>query len=231
MRVLVTRPEPEASALAARIAELGHTPVLLPLTRLERIAPEGEGLEEAGAWILTSARAAPTLSGLPQRRVFAVGKSTAAAAQAAGARDIMTGSGGWRALGAMIIEQGLAAGTLLVHLAGAEVRGGLAELIEGAGLGYRRLIVYRMVPLKHAVADMVEALGEGGIDAVTLLSPRAAHLLADLIKQHGLQDRLADALILCLSPTIAEIAQEMSPAQIRISMTFDAEALLRRLDG
>ena len=42
MRVLIIRPEREATALATALAERGHTPVIAPLFRLEFLHPPAE---------------------------------------------------------------------------------------------------------------------------------------------------------------------------------------------
>ena len=86
--VLILRPEPGASATAARAAALGLEPVVCPLFAIEALAwqvPDPSGFD---ALLLTSANAAaqagPGLDGLGHLPVLAVGEATAAAARAAG---------------------------------------------------------------------------------------------------------------------------------------------------
>ena len=96
MRVLVTRPEPEAAQTAADLAARGHEPVLAPLTRI--VATGARLPEEAfDATIVTSARAIESLkdSDLPRLRalpVLCVGERTGEAARARGLRVEATAS-------------------------------------------------------------------------------------------------------------------------------------------
>ena len=58
MRVLITRPEREAAALAKALAERGHVPVIAPLFRLEILRPPHEfaaALAACQAVLLSSA--------------------------------------------------------------------------------------------------------------------------------------------------------------------------------
>lgn len=85
--VLVTRPEPGASATARALAGRGFEPIVLPLTRTEPVACGPLGDQAYDALALTSANAirhaSVELTGraaaLP---VYAVGEATAAAARA-----------------------------------------------------------------------------------------------------------------------------------------------------
>ena len=64
MRVLIIRPEREATALATALAERGHTPVIAPLFRLEFLHPPAEfsaALAACQAVLLTSANGARAL--------------------------------------------------------------------------------------------------------------------------------------------------------------------------
>ncbi|WP_298213574.1 uroporphyrinogen-III synthase, partial [Acidocella sp.] len=77
MRLLVTRPEPGASATARRLAALGHSPVLLPCLAITPLPARLS--ERPAALIVTSGQAVPALparlAGVP---VYAVGDATAA---------------------------------------------------------------------------------------------------------------------------------------------------------
>src|SRR5512146_1138627 len=100
IRVLVTRPREEAVALAARLEALGYTPVIAPMIAV-RFLPDAvmdaSGIQAVaftsanGARALAAARVgAEVARDLP---AFAVGKATAAAARAAGFREIVEGPG------------------------------------------------------------------------------------------------------------------------------------------
>lgn len=87
MRVLITRPEREATTLATALGERGHAPVVAPLFRLDILHPPAgfaDALAASQAVLLTSANGARALADAnPQRAkpVFAVGDTTATEAE------------------------------------------------------------------------------------------------------------------------------------------------------
>ena len=93
MRLLVTRPEPDANRQAEALAKRGHDPVLAPLLTIEFL--NGVPLELAGAQalIVTSRNALrplalhPDLDVALQLPLFAVGEATARAAAQLGFAD------------------------------------------------------------------------------------------------------------------------------------------------
>ena len=71
MRVLITRPEREATALAMALGERGHVPVIAPLFRLEILHPPADfaaALAACQAVLLTSANGARALAEASEQR-------------------------------------------------------------------------------------------------------------------------------------------------------------------
>ncbi|MEP1029540.1 MAG: uroporphyrinogen-III synthase, partial [Alphaproteobacteria bacterium] len=97
-RILVTRPEQDAAATAARLRDLGHDPLITPLMAV-RFLP-GPPLDLAGvqALLVTSANGARALaarqagSNIPLP-VLAVGDATARAARDLGFPDVESAGG------------------------------------------------------------------------------------------------------------------------------------------
>src|ERR1700738_3415389 len=99
MRLLVTRPLPDAERTAAALRRQGHQVDIAALLRIESI-PAAE--LDRGPWsalVVTSANALRAIEWHPRRaallelRVFAVGPRTAAAARAAGFLDVIEAGG------------------------------------------------------------------------------------------------------------------------------------------
>ena len=133
-RVLVTRPEPGASATAERLKAMGFVPVVLPLTRIVPVRPPEPGPCDAVA--VTSANAlrhAPEdlIASLAKKPLFAVGDATAEAARQAGFADVRAAAGTAADLAAMM-GGALPPGARILHLAG-------RDRTEGFGEDLRRL--------------------------------------------------------------------------------------------
>ena len=124
MRILVTRPEPDASRQADKLGARGHAAVLAPLLAIQPVADVPLQLEGAQALLVTSRNALHALAAhrelaealtLP---LFAVGKATALAAQGLGFADVTAGPGTGAALANLVSEELQPEQGPLVHLAG-----------------------------------------------------------------------------------------------------------------
>src|SRR6185312_12392264 len=111
MRILVTRPEPDASRQADKLVARGHAAVLAPLLSIEPIANVPLQLKGARAVLVTSRNALSVLAAhhklaealaLP---LFAVGEATARAAQGLGFADVTAGPGTGEALAKLVSEE------------------------------------------------------------------------------------------------------------------------------
>lgn len=177
MRVWVTRARPGAEATAARLAALGHEPLVDPVLQV-RDLPAVLDLRPGEALAFTSAngvRAFAVLSPARDRRAYAVGEATAEACRAAGFADVRAAGGDVQALAALILSDRPAA---VLHAAPAQPAGDLVGDLAAAGLPARAVALYETVPRRPAGA--LEALGAGSVDAMLVHSARAAAVIAGL---------------------------------------------------
>jgi uroporphyrinogen-III synthase len=97
MRLLVTRPEPDAARTAEVLRAQGHTVLVAPLMRTETIAADFGG--PFAAVLLTSANAARALAAHPRKAellalpAFAVGARSAEAARDTGFTQVTSADG------------------------------------------------------------------------------------------------------------------------------------------
>lgn len=175
---------------------MGFDAVVAPLFRVEAVAWNPPDPSDMDSVLITSANAA-RLGGEALRRFtelpcYAVGESSAAAAQAIGFRDVRTGPGDGAALIGMMAKDGVGS---VFHPCGR----------DHIPLGHPRIerrIVYAAEPVERLPDEAAAALESG---ALTLLhSPRAAASFSALVDEAGLdRSRIAAAAI---SPAAAEAA-------------------------
>lgn len=171
--VLVLRPEPGATATARAARDRGLDAVVAPLFAVHPVAWEPPAAR-IDALLLTSANAVrhggADLEALRDRRVYAVGAATAAAARRAGFGSIVAGDGDAAAIVGVARARGEAR---LLHLAGRDHRDAAVD-----GVRIERRIVYEA----RAVDRLPDAAARALPQAVALLhSPRAAALFASLV--------------------------------------------------
>jgi uroporphyrinogen-III synthase len=232
VRVLITRPRADAETLAQALEARGHDVLVEPLLTILPIAGAVPDLAGVQAILLTSAHALPALAGAdPGRSVFAVGDASARAARTAGCGDVRAAGGDAASLGRLVIAQCRPAAGALLHLAGTDVRPGLAEALLAAGFDFRRQAVYRAVAAVALSQPTIAALRARTIDAVLLFSPRSAAIFADLIAGHGLSDCLGQSEAICLSDAVAAACHRLRWAAVRTAAQPEVEALLQQLEG
>lgn len=181
-RIWITRAEPGAGVTAERVRALGHDAVVAPLLEVQTLPDVRIDLDGVAALAFTSAngvRAFAEATGARTLNVFAVGAATAKAARAAGFKSVLSADGNVEALaGGIAMRRSELRGAVL-HAGAAELAGDLTGALERHGVAARRLVLYETAPvvLSDATAeDLVRC------DAVLLHSPRAAQVLARLLR-------------------------------------------------
>lgn len=232
MRVLVTRPEPEASRTAGALARRGHEAVVAPLFVAEPVAAEIDG--PFAALAVTSPRTIAmmpadrrsALAGLP---AFAVGDRTAGALAAAGFSDIRSAAGDLRALATLIAAAGLPRGARVLHPGGEDRAGDLAKALAPSGLAVVAAVVYRMTPAAAWPEAAAENLAGGTLDAVLHFSPRASEVFCDLCLTRGWAAEARRLRHLCLSPAVAAMLEPLAASCVMSAQRPDETALLDAL--
>ena len=229
MRVLVTRPEPGAAATARVLRERGYKVIVDPALKIERLSPELPPPDAVDVVLVTSAQAAFALGPYRHKPVLAVGEATARAARREGALDVTAAAGDWEDLADLALDRGKAPQRFL-HLVGSEQAGELDKVLRAEGHGYAAIVVYRASPSDALTARTKAALSRGGIDAVTLFSPRSARIWRSLIEAEDFADTIQDLIAVCLSPAVAAAIDDWPWREVRTAERRDQNALLDCLD-
>lgn len=234
MRVLVTRPEPDASRQAAKLVARGHEAVIAPLLAIETFHDAVLELGGAQALIVTSRNALRALAGRPEldemRKLplFAVGEATAKAAAELAFGGIRIGPGNAKDLAEQVAQSRDPAAGALVHLAGEELAFDLAAMLTAKGFAVCQPVLYRAVPVRELPAETLALLKAGALDGVILMSPRTARVFVALIQQVGTE--LREFRCYCLSPAIADAARPLR-AVLRVAPAPREEDILALIDA
>jgi uroporphyrinogen-III synthase len=213
MRVLVTRPQPDAARTAARLNESGHDAIVDPLLSIAPVTigklPVGPyaGLAATSANAVRVASATVEFDSLRTTPIYAVGTHTADTARDAGFETVVVAGGDGAAL-AELLSARLPSGARVLHLAGEDRSRELAGLLSRAGIIVEVIVLYRARPTAALAPATVGALSQRKVDAVLHFSPRTAATFVALAERHGLADAARRPRHLCLS---LAVAQELTP--------------------
>lgn len=209
MKLLVTRPEPGASATAAKLTGLGHEAVLLPCLTVTPVTTHLPA--KPAALIITSGQAIPALPAhYRQIPTFCVGDATAAKLRMAGFNRVESASGNAEALSRLVITRNIPG--LHVLATGERLGLALAASLRLAGIAVLRRKVYKVSKLARLPEAIRAALASGYFEGVLFYSAETARAFVGL-NPPGTRALQAYAL----SPNIEKRLQELPWDTIHIA--------------
>jgi uroporphyrinogen-III synthase len=241
VRLLVTRPEPDAERTAAVLRQAGHQVEIAALLRIEATVDAALGNGPWSALVVTSVNALRAVESHPRRaelmglRVFAVGRRTAAAARAAGFSDVAAAGGDVQELAqclrAWAQDEMRDGRDPLLYLAGQDRSGDLAGELAADGLRVHAVTVYRAVKAEGFPPAVAAALAAGQIDGVLHFSRRSAEAYLGCARAAGLTERALAPSHYCVSRQVAEPLMVAGAKNLRIATAPEERALIDLIDS
>ena len=235
LRVLLTRPEPDAERSAARLARLGHHALIDSLLTIELVEIDKLPAGPFAAVAATSANALRIVGGrdrfdsLRSIPLYAVGGHTGEAAREAGFASVVFAEGDAAALARLLTER-IKPASRVLHLAGEDRAQDLKALLAPAGIAVDTLVLYRMRPAENLSAATVAALAAGKLDAVLHYSPRSAANFIALAQKQNLAGTMRNLRHLCLSEAVAAPLAAIG-AKVEIAARPEETALIDLLES
>jgi uroporphyrinogen-III synthase len=221
VRLLLTRPQPDAARTAVALRALGHEPIVAPLFEIEILSHADLSAGSWTAFLVTSANALRGLAGQAHRDevrrvpVFTVGDRTAQAVRDAGFTAVTSASGDVNDLAALVAAH-LNPPARLLYLTGEDRSGDLAGTLRARGFVVDMVVVYRAVVAETLPAQAAAALTRG-IDGVLHYSRRSAEAYVSTARGAGLLASALKPIHFCLSAQVAEPLAQAGAADIRIA--------------
>lgn len=226
--VLVTRPRDQAESFTSRLVARFDSrvqPVIAPLMAPEYLSPTvPEG--RFAAVVFTSAQGvagAVRLGASLPRLAWCVGRSTAAAAAAAGF-ETRSADGDAKALIAAILKDPPDGRILYLH--GVDTSGDVDNQLQNNEISTVSLQVYlqKAIPLE---GEATQLLRRHGPVILPLFSPRSARLFRAAMPA----DTRADLRIAAMSAAVAEACLDIPRSRLVIAARPDAEAMLDAVES
>lgn len=234
LHVLVTRPRPDAVALAAELERRGHSVLQQPLLEIEIDANVPFDLDGAQALLFTSAngvRAFVARSGRRDLPVYAVGDATAGEAKAQGFVAVESAGGAVDDLAALVRRKVEPEDGALLHVSGSAVAGDLSGLLTSDGFAVRREQLYTARKVTGIDAAVRAALTAGTLDAVLFFSPRSAAAFVTLVQAADVAGACEELTAVCLSDAVAAALAPIPWRTVTVAAKPNQESLLASLEG
>jgi len=230
MRLLVTRPEPDAERTAQVLRARGHQVLVAPLSRMEPIDADLSG--HWTAILMTSANAARVfsshrqLANLIRAPVFAVGDRSADAAREAGFADVTSAQGALADLVRLVATKFAGNPGTLLYVAGEDRAGDLAGELAAHGIAVRTAVAYRVAALPVLPVDLKHALMAREIDGALHYSARSLAILLKLADGAGALNAVLNLAHYCLSAAVAAPLRDRHAGRISIAPVPEEAALI-----
>ncbi len=235
MRILVTRPLPDAETTAASLRKLGHEPVLAPMLMTEFadwLDVSADSLPDAliatslnGVRGLARHPHATELQGVP---VFVAGDASARLARSLGFADVRSGHGDANDLLARIKAE-MPPEQRLLYAAGHDRSGDLAADLTALGFTVDLVEVYRAIAASELPETVVADIADRRVDRILVFSARTAAALVAAIDSAGLLAVSKSIPIHAISQQAAEPLRSADFRTIVVALRPDADELLDTL--
>jgi uroporphyrinogen-III synthase len=234
MHILITRPEPDASALGARLSALGATVTIDPLLEITLTPPGDLDLAGVQALVATSRNGLRGLAAAPAGLLarasalplFTVGPGTADLGRELGFATVHAGPANARDLRPVIAAAASPSAGRLLHLCGDKLAYDLAGALGSTGLVLEQVVVYRSQPAAHLRPQTLAALAARHIDTIMLLSPLTAKTFVTLVTDAGIVEQSQELVYVCLSQAIAGQLTTLSPRHVVVAVQPNSEEMV-----
>lgn len=230
MRLLVTRPEPDATRTTQMLRTRGHEVLVAPLLQTQTIDVEFSG--PYAAVLMTSANAARALSvhsrvgELTNLPAFTVGARSAEAARVAGFGDAVSANGALADLVTLVASRLAGRSERLLYLAGEDRAGDLAGDLAARGLPVETAVIYRAVAAERIPAELKQALSNAQLDGALHYSRRSVSTLIELSRPAGVLNALLNLAHYCLSDEVAAALRNAGARRVSVAPRPDEAALI-----
>lgn len=227
VRMLVTRPEPDASETAAKLTALGIEPVVEPLLHYETLPTSLPDPAGFSAMILSSSNALRALQDRgaihPYRhlKTYAVGDRTAEAARKLGFVEVESAHGDVQDL-VELVAASQPAGPVF-YPAARERAGNLGKALARHGIMLITTEIYGMAQVASLSAPLRSAIERGEINAALMFSRRTAEAF---VGASGEIPGGRDISMLCVSEQVAAPLLKAHFARVSLADYPSEEAML-----
>ena len=231
-RILVTRPEPGATATETALAARGFDVIKRPLTELAPVPVDeaaGSAFLQSDIIIVTSANALrfapPDLLRAKQRtKLVAVGDATARQARDFGMSDVISIGGDADALIGEVLPT-LQPGSNVGYLCGKLRRDTIESVLVEGGFNLTIIETYETQKVSQITNKLIADFKQVKADAVAVFSGVSAGILAEAVALPALLQIFERKPVFVISKRASEPLVERWPGDIHISESMQADAM------
>jgi uroporphyrinogen-III synthase len=228
--VLITRPEPGASATATGVVALGLRPVMAPLLAIRWLQVAIPPSARLQAILVTSGNA---LAMLPDSHrhlpLYAVGRATAERAQSQGFERVTSADGDADALCDLVTRSCPPGGPPLLLASGRHQGNPLATELRKRGFSVVRRVVYAAEPVQSLPDAALDELRIGSLRAALFFSAETARTWVRLVQSLPLREAVSELDAVAISQPAAVALEALPWRRVRVAVRPNQDAMLALL--
>ncbi|MEP1444328.1 MAG: uroporphyrinogen-III synthase [Hyphomicrobiales bacterium] len=234
MRVLITRPEPDASLSAERLRAAGYEVLVAPMLKTV-FSKKPLDDEQKTDLVVTSRNGVRVLADIASeqmradRILYTVGDATAALAHEAGFKNIRSSAGTVDQLVDLIGLPNLKDNKKLIYVCGRDRKGGLEDKLQAKGWRVDVAVRYHANCVDHFSADVLNAIKDQKIDAVLFYSNRTAEAFNALVERIKLSQSTNLLSYFCLAKSIQSVFDREEGMQLYVAEQPNEQSLFAAL--
>lgn len=230
MRLLMTRPEPDASHSAQRLRALGHEVIISSVMETKFSNAPLSGPYET--FVVTSRNGARALFKLlPNEKkatIYTVGDATAELLCDSGFQNVHSASGTVNELVDLITSNNV---KQLTYICGRDRKGNLEGRLEAKGLSVKLEERYQ-TEFANSFSQLArDAISNRGLDGVLIYSARSAEAYLEIAERENLSYSTKKLPYFCLAKNITTVFHQGEHKRVFTAATPDENALFKLLQA
>ena len=234
MKILITRPEPDASDLALKLVSRGYQVLTAPIVDIVQYKDTLINLERISAVITSSKNGIRALANASNDRstcLYVVGKGSKEEAERIGYKNINVGPGDAKGLCDLVCKQLSPSDDDLLCASGMHQSFDMHKYLISKNFSITKVVLYEVKAKKNFPIKIIRAMKNKEIDALLFYSPRVAELFVKFLKEKNLVKQACNFDVICISKKVAKKIENIGWQRVLIAESPDQSSIFSLLDS
>lgn len=234
MKILITRPEPDASDLAVKLVSRGYRVLTAPIVDVIQYKNNLINLEKISVVITSSKNGIRSLARVNNNRnicLYVVGKASKEEAERIGYTNIKAGPGDAIGLCKLISKKRSPSNDNLLYISGKHQSFDISSYLISKKFNIKTVILYEVRAKKRFPKKIIQAIENKEIDALLFYSPRVAEIFMKFIQEKNLVNQVKNFDVFCISAKVAKKIENIGCRRILIANSPDQKSIFSLLDS
>tara|TARA_Y100000590_G_C15699429_1_gene1006285 strand:+ start:946 stop:1671 length:726 start_codon:yes stop_codon:yes gene_type:complete len=234
VKILITRPEPDASDLTIKLISKGYKVLKSPIVDIIEYKNNLTDLDNISAVITSSKNGIRSLARANKNRnicLYVVGQASKEEAERIGYTNIRVGPGDAIGLCDLICDKLSPSHDDLIYISGRHQSFDISGYLISKKFNIKKVVLYEVKAKKDFPKKIIEAIKNNEIDALLFYSPRVAEIFVEFIQEKNLANQVKNFDVFCISAKVAKKIENVGWRRVLIANYPDQKSIFSLLDS